>query len=845
MAYSYVQYTGNGSIKTFSVPFTYISQSHIAVKVNGVLKAAGTDYTWDTPSSITFVTAPGNGLTVDIRRASSPSQRIIDFQDGSTLTQDILDADSNQNFFMAQEAIDAVASNIALASDGVFDAVNKRIKNGADPINAQDFVTKNWAENASSSQVAQATTQANNAATSAANSASSAAASAASATAASGSAGTASTKATDASNSATAAAASASAALTSKNAAATSETNAASSASSASSSATSANTSAVNAATSASGASASASTATTKASDASASATAAANSASAAATSATNASASAASASSSSTTAATQATNAASSATAAAGSATSASTSATTATTKAGEAATSATNAATSATNAASSATSAANSASDANTSAVSAASSAASAAALLDNFDDRYLGAKSSAPSLDNDGNALVLGALYFDSTTGKMRVYTASGWIDASSASVATLATFEFVATAGQTVFTGNDANGASLAYVAPALMVTLNGVRLRPGDDYTATNGTSITLVNAAAVGDELVVDAFGSFLVADTYSKAQADTLLAAKLDSSTATTLLATKQDSSTAVVMTGATGAALLPSGTTAQRPVSPTLGMKRYNTTLGAVEYYGINGWSTVQQMGVPISNASFSWQYPPTVNTSGATVAYNDSNYWGSFFGFPTAGTGLSTLAGYEYPIVGKFSLRSSSNSDAIFQLYGFGNSSASGFWDSDTFFQMGLVWVSPPYASGQTNSFHATTALAAGNGVYFVSKGYGTGTWSFYNGGGNSNGSSQTSTNRESFDTISWTGQPITIVVKRDTDLQNARKIAVYFGDKQVYKWTQMIPAGSNYVGLYIGNGYGSSSSAIWNRDQPKFRYAEYSGAPLLMA
>ncbi len=144
-----------------------------------------------------------------------------------------------------------------------------------------------------------------------------------------------------------------------------------------------------------------------------------------------------------------------------------------------------------------------------------------------MDNFDDRYLGAKASDPSLDNDGNALAIGALYFNTTDGVMKVYTASGWIAASSASVATLATFEFVATSGQTVFTGNDANGSSLSYVAPAIIVTLNGVRLRPGDDYTATNGTSITLISAAALNDELVVDAFGSFLVANTYTIAEVD------------------------------------------------------------------------------------------------------------------------------------------------------------------------------------------------------------------------------------------------------------------------------------------------------------------------------
>lgn len=43
----------------------------------------------------------------------------------------------------------------------------------------------------------------------------------------------------------------------------------------------------------------------------------------------------------------------------------------------------------------------------------------------LLDQFDDRYLGSKVIEPALDNDGNALLVGALYFDSVTNKMRVY------------------------------------------------------------------------------------------------------------------------------------------------------------------------------------------------------------------------------------------------------------------------------------------------------------------------------------------------------------------------------------------------------------------------------------
>ncbi len=39
------------------------------------------------------------------------------------------------------------------------------------------------------------------------------------------------------------------------------------------------------------------------------------------------------------------------------------------------------------------------------------------------DSFDDRYLGAKSSAPSVDNDGNALLTGAIYWN-TTGRIYI-------------------------------------------------------------------------------------------------------------------------------------------------------------------------------------------------------------------------------------------------------------------------------------------------------------------------------------------------------------------------------------------------------------------------------------
>lgn len=82
------------------------------------------------------------------------------------------------------------------------------------------------------------------------------------------------------------------------------------------------------------------------------------------------------------------------------------------------------------ATSASLSALSATSSASAASASASAASSSAASAAASFDSFDDRYLGAKSSAPSVDNDGNALITGALYWNSTLSLLYIWTGSGW-------------------------------------------------------------------------------------------------------------------------------------------------------------------------------------------------------------------------------------------------------------------------------------------------------------------------------------------------------------------------------------------------------------------------------
>ena len=77
-----------------------------------------------------------------------------------------------------------------------------------------------------------------------------------------------------------------------------------------------------------------------------------------------------------------------------------------------------------------SAATSASLSALSATNSATSASASATAAAASYDSFDDRYLGSKSSPPSVDNDGAALLTGALYWNSTSSLLFIWTGSAW-------------------------------------------------------------------------------------------------------------------------------------------------------------------------------------------------------------------------------------------------------------------------------------------------------------------------------------------------------------------------------------------------------------------------------
>jgi hypothetical protein len=225
-------------------------------------------------------------------------------------------------------------------------------------------------------------------------------------------------------------------------------------------------------------------------------------------------------------------------------------------------------------------ATSASNSATSASNSATSATNAQTAAEAAFDSFDDRYLGAKGSPPAVDNDGDALITGALYFDTTGNLMKVYTGAAWVNAGSSVNGTAERVVYTATNGQTTFNST--------YDVGYVDVYLNGVKQISGTDFVATNGTSVVFSVAVSAGDLVDIVAYGAFNIANHYTQSQSDARY------------LQFAGGTMTGDVVFSTTGALKLPSGTEAQRP-SPSSAMIRFNTDSGQFEGYNGTAWTEI----------------------------------------------------------------------------------------------------------------------------------------------------------------------------------------------------------------------------------------------------
>ena len=162
----------------------------------------------------------------------------------------------------------------------------------------------------------------------------------------------------------------------------------------------------------------------------------------------------------------------------------------------------------------------AAASASASATSASASAASAAAAALSYDSFDDRYLGAKSSDPTLNNDGDALLTGALYFNTSANNMRVYNGSAWVVIDLFDASTIKPVLFTTISANTALVVGGAYritaGSAVTVTLPASPASGDTIRIidtTGANHVLARNGQTIE-----AVADDITLDTIGlDFLV----------------------------------------------------------------------------------------------------------------------------------------------------------------------------------------------------------------------------------------------------------------------------------------------------------------------------------------
>ena len=157
MANTYVDYIGDNTTTSFAFPFPYLDDTHIVVQLDTVASAGGkfvdqtvtTHYTIQTSPSaaIIFVTAPAAGDRIRIKRDSASNTALVDFENGSVLTEVELDRAYLHNLYLNEEIEEGSGKNTMTKNDdGNYDADLAKIKNLADPTNPQDAVTKNYAD---------------------------------------------------------------------------------------------------------------------------------------------------------------------------------------------------------------------------------------------------------------------------------------------------------------------------------------------------------------------------------------------------------------------------------------------------------------------------------------------------------------------------------------------------------------------------------------------------------------------------------------------------------------------------------------------------------------------------
>lgn len=148
----YIIYNANGLTTVFPFEFYIINAADLQVSINGTTVTSGYSVSGTGNvggGDVTFITPPASGSVVMLERVV-PTYRLTDYQDNGDLLADTVNKDFDRLWMAIQRSF--IYLGLALRRPllgGPYNAEGYRISRGADPVEEQDFATKNYVDNVS------------------------------------------------------------------------------------------------------------------------------------------------------------------------------------------------------------------------------------------------------------------------------------------------------------------------------------------------------------------------------------------------------------------------------------------------------------------------------------------------------------------------------------------------------------------------------------------------------------------------------------------------------------------------------------------------------------------------